>query len=188
MSQQSDRFGRAAEYFETVFKQVTPAQWEQPTPCADWNVRQLMNHVLVEQLWVPPLLAGRTVADVGSAFDGDQLGDDPDGAWQAAVAESRAQFEAPGAMAGVVHLSYGDDSVENYCDQMTLDALVHGWDLANAINVDTSLPPDLVEWAYETVLPMQELLTASGMFGTPIEVSETSTTQEKLLGLLGRAI
>lgn len=184
---QPDTFDAAADFFNSVIEQVIPAQWDAPTPCDEWNVRQLINHVVVEQLWVPPLLDGKTISDVGASLDGDQLGTDPKLAWVEAVTLSRAAFSQSAAMSGTVHLSYGDDSVANYCDQMTLDALVHGWDLAVAIDTDATLPPDLVAWAWELVAPNQELLTASGMFGTPLDVPNTADSQTRLLAVLGRA-
>jgi ketosteroid isomerase-like protein len=52
-------------------------QWDLPTPCAEWSVRGLVNHVVGEDLWTKPLLEGRTIADVGDALGGDLLGDDP---------------------------------------------------------------------------------------------------------------
>lgn len=186
MSQHAARFDQASRYFESVVEQVGEGQWSNSTPCDEWSVRDLVNHVVVEQLWAPPLLEGKTIADVGTVFDGDQLGPEPKEAWKEAVLESRAWFAAPGAMERTVHLSYGDESATNYCDQMTLDALIHGWDLARAIGVDEGLPDDLVEWAYAAFLPMQELLTGSGMFGSPVPVADSGNQQSMLLALLGR--
>ncbi len=186
MSEQSERFERAADFFGSVVDQISDSQWDEPTPCDEWNVRGLLNHVVVEQLWAPLLLEGKTIADVGSTFDGDQLGSEPKEAWRESSLESRAWFGSPGAMERTVHLSYGDDSAVNYCDQMTVDALIHGWDLARAIDADETLPTDLVDWAYGALLPMQELLIASGVFGTPVEIPESADQQSKLLGLLGR--
>ena len=49
------------------------------TPCTEWDVRALVNHVLGEIRWAVPLFAGSTIAEVGDRFDGDLLGDDPVG-------------------------------------------------------------------------------------------------------------
>ncbi len=186
MSESAARFARAADFFEGHVQVVPDSSWSNQTPCADWNVRALVNHVAGEQLWAAPLLRGKTIVEVGDQFDGDVLGDDPAGSWVLAAAESRRAFAAPGALDGVVHLSYGDESATNYCDQMTLDCLVHGWDLARGIKVDEVIPDELVDWAIAAVEPMQEMLTASGMFGTPLAISDKADNQTRLLAMLGR--
>ena len=60
-----------------VRRGVGEDQWGAPTPCADWDVRELVNHVAGEDLWTAPLLEGSTIEEVGDRFDGDLLGDDP---------------------------------------------------------------------------------------------------------------
>src|SRR3954451_13477746 len=91
-------FRGAAENFSRNVHAVADTQWHDPTPCTDWDVRMLVNHVTVEQLWVPPLVDGATVADVGDRLDGDQLGEDPRATWDTAVRAARASFGAPGAL------------------------------------------------------------------------------------------
>ncbi|HEX2297902.1 MAG TPA: maleylpyruvate isomerase N-terminal domain-containing protein, partial [Pseudonocardiaceae bacterium] len=51
--------------FDRRVEAVAPDQWNNPTPCTEWDVRALVNHLVTEQLWVPLLLDGATVEDVG---------------------------------------------------------------------------------------------------------------------------
>src|SRR4051812_12240655 len=82
---------RTVENWQRILDDVTADQWDDPTPCTEWNVRALVNHVVGEELWVRPLLEGSTIEQVGDRFDGDLLGDDP-------VARGReASAEAVGA-------------------------------------------------------------------------------------------
>src|SRR5712691_6871143 len=144
-----DRYERGLAQFGHRLHQVRSDQWSLATPCSDWDVRALVDHVAVEQLWVPALLAGQTVADVGDRFEGDQLGADPVGTWDRAAAAAGQAFGAPGALDRTVHLSYGDSPVRHYCREMTFDLVVHAWDLAMAAGLDTRLDPDLVADADE---------------------------------------
>jgi len=180
-------FERAVDGFGAHVHAVGGGQWHDATPDTEWDVRMLVNHVTVEQLWVPPLVGGKSVADVGSSLDGDQLGDDPSATWDAAVAASRAAFAAPGALERHVSLSSGAKNVAEYCWEMTIDALVHSWDLARGIGTDDTLDPELVALAYDQVLPIAEHLQETGMFAPPVLVPDDAPLQTKLLGLFGRA-
>lgn len=176
----------ALDLFAGHVHRVGPDQWAAATPCTDWSVRDLVNHMTVEQLWVPPLLAGDTPAGVGDEYDGDQLGDDPVAAWDAAAADARAAFAEPVALARTVHLSYGDRPAESYCTEMAVDAVVHSWDLARGIGADDVLPPELAEFALEQVEPQTAMLAASGLFADPVPVPPGADAQTRLLGLTGR--
>ena len=88
--------GRALTRFGDLGHSVGADQWHAPRPCTEWDVRQLVNHLVVEQSWVPPIHAGRTMHDVGDAFDGDQLGADPVGAWDRSSTASGAALDRAG--------------------------------------------------------------------------------------------
>ncbi|AXI76759.1 TIGR03086 family metal-binding protein [Peterkaempfera bronchialis] len=161
-------------------------QWKAPTPCTRWTVRDLVNHLTVEQLWVPPLMEGATLAEVGDRFDGDQLGDDPVGTWRRAATAARDAVIRHGALDATVHLSAGDTPAVEYCSQLTTDAAVHTWDLARATGGDTRLAPELVAFARREVEPYADQLSAGGLFAPPVEVPDDADEQTRLLALLGR--
>lgn len=81
--------------FDRRVRAVRPEQWADPTPCTEWDVRALVNHLVTEQLWAPLLLDGATIEDIGDRFDGDQLGDDPVAAWASAATATLEAFAAP---------------------------------------------------------------------------------------------
>jgi uncharacterized protein (TIGR03086 family) len=146
----------------------------------------LVNHVAVEQLWVPLLVAGSSVGEIGDRFAGDMLGDDPVAAWDAAVDAARSAFGAPGALETTVVLSSGEKSTAEYCWEMTTDALIHSWDLARGIGADETLDAELVGLVYEQVLPIADHLQETGLFAPPVPVPDEAPLQTKLLALFGR--
>src|SRR6201987_2603541 len=101
-------FGRAVAEFDARLGQIGDHQWRDPTPDEDWTVRDLVNHVVGEDLWAPPLLAGCPSGEVGDRFDGDVLGAEPGAAWAAASAGAVRAVRQDGAMDRIVHLSFGD--------------------------------------------------------------------------------
>ena len=67
---------RSIDAFGARLHAVKDDQWGLPTPCQDWNVRTLVNHIVSENLWTAPLFSGQTIAEVGDRFEGDLLGED----------------------------------------------------------------------------------------------------------------
>jgi uncharacterized protein (TIGR03086 family) len=177
---------RAADEFGRRVEKIEPDQWSGPTPCDDWDVRTLVNHLVYENRWVPDLMAGKTVAEVGDRFDGDLLGDDPKGAWRDSVAQAVAVFAAEGALDRTVHLSFGDVPGGEYASELTSDLTVHAWDLAVAIGDDASLDPALVSFTFRLWRGREQLLRNSGLFADPVEVAADADEQTRLLALLGR--
>lgn len=179
-------YGRALAAFGARVHAIAPDQWGCPTPCRDWEVRTLVNHLVAEQLWVPQLLAGKRVADVGADFGtGDVLGADPAAAWDAASSAAAAAFAEPDALERTVHLSYADRPGEEYAREMLFDLVVHAWDLARGISGDENLDHDLVEAVYAAIEPDTDL-TASGLFDEPVPVPAGSDEQTRLIAFTGR--
>ena len=110
-----EAYRRSLTGFAETVRQVGPDQWERPTPCTEWTVRALVNHVVSEELWSVPLLAGSTIADVGDRFDGDLLGNDPVAATEDAVKQADAAVGEAGVVGRTVHLSFGDSRPTSTC-------------------------------------------------------------------------
>jgi uncharacterized protein (TIGR03086 family) len=178
---------RAVASFGARVHAVKDDQWDAATPCSEWNVRTLVNHIVGENRWMPPLLEGQTIAEVGDRFDGDLLGDDPKAAWDASAAEAVEAVQADGAMDRTVHLSFGDFPGREYTMQVFADLMIHGWDLARAIGADERLDPELVEACTAWFTPMEEAYRSSGAIGPRPEVPPDADAQTRLLAAFGRA-
>ena len=161
-------------------------RWDDPTPCAGWDLRALVNHVVAGNFWVAPLVEGETIAEVGDRYDGDLLGDDPVAAYDRSAAEAKAAGLAPGAMNAPCAVSYGPVPGEVYLGHRLIDVVIHGWDIARATGQDATLDPELVEWCVAVIEPQLAMLQASGMFGHGVDVGEGASEEDRLLATLGR--
>ncbi len=141
---------------------VDAGQWQQPTPCTEWSVRDLVNHVVGEDLWTGPLLQGSTIEEVGDRFDGDLLGDAPVARARAAAAEATAAVADRLPRGGTVHLSYGEEQLDEYVYQLAADHLVHGWDVAVATRADAAFDPELVDAIAGWYAEREELYRSAG--------------------------
>ncbi|MER5394302.1 TIGR03086 family metal-binding protein [Saccharopolyspora sp. NPDC002686] len=173
--------------FDARVQRIEAEQWDNPTPCSEWNVRDLLNHLVGEQLWAPWLLDGATLDEVGDRFDGDVLGNDPIKAWTRAADAARRAWDAPGATSGEVHVTGGVIPAEDYGWQMTADLAVHAWDLARGIGADEQLNPELVADLYTVLAPQVSAWQDLGIFAPPRDVPLGADQQTRLLALLGRA-
>ena len=174
-----------AEFTDRV-RRVRPDQWSAPTPCADWDVRALVNHVVGEDRWTAPLFAGATIVEVGDRFDGDLLGADPAGNTAEAAKEAEAAVGEPGALDRTVHLSFGETPAREYAEQLLADHLVHAWDLAVAIDADPRLDAEAVHHCAAWFAAREELYRGAGAIGPAVDVPPGAGEQDRLLAAFGR--
>lgn len=186
MTKQLEMFLRSVDEFDKRMLVVRDLDMEKATPCTEWNVRALINHLVYEDKWAVPLLAGKTIAEVGDAYDGDLLGNDPHLAWKKASEEAKTAAQEPEATERTVHLSFGDLSGGDYLDQLTADHVIHGWDLAHATNGEVNLDPDLMDYVFAYAAPIKDSLKSSGAYGETIEPPPDADQQTKLLAVFGR--
>lgn len=184
MSEVIDAYIRSLDEIDQMVRAIGDDQWGDPTPCTEWSVRDLVNHVVGEDLWAPLLLDGKTLEEVGDRFDGDLLGDEPVAVW------TRARDGALQAIDGwsgrPVHTSMGQIPAEDYIEQLFTDHLIHAWDLARGIGANEELDPDLVNECYRRSLPHDQMIRASGVFGSQVVAPAAAGPQERLLALYGR--
>ena len=179
-------YSRAMESTQRYISGIRGDQWTSSTPCAEWNVKQIVNHLVGENLWAGELFAGKAVADVGDRLEGDLAGEDPIAAYERSVAFAKRAVEAPGAMEATCHLSFGDHQGAEYAKQLFLDTFIHGWDIAKATGQATRLDSALVSACYPIAEELRGLFGSFGVFGDDLSAEQADDQQTKLLGLMGR--
>ena len=145
-----------------------------------------MRHVVEEELWVPPLFAGRTIAEVGDSLSGDLLGDDPVRVFEQASAAAVDAVREPGALERTVHLSFGDFPGGEYAMQVGADHLVHSWDLARAVGVDATLDVESVAAVRAWFADREDAYRSGGAIGPRVPLPDGAPAQDDLLARFGR--
>jgi uncharacterized protein (TIGR03086 family) len=183
----------SAERNLALLAHVGPGQWDDPTPCAEWNVRALVGHLIVGRWIYRGILRGDSVAELRSILDrqSELVGPAPLAACEEAVRALRAAFSEPGALERTVrHTTMGEMPGSRLLVQWTADAIVHSWDLATAIGADPGLDEPLVDFAYAfyTAPPFVDGgLYATGYFVAPIgPLPPGATPLDRLIHLVGR--
>jgi uncharacterized protein (TIGR03086 family) len=183
---QAELHRRAVEEFDARVRAVADDQWELPTPCSDWNVRQLVNHLVYEDRWTVPLMGGSTIAEVGDRYEGDLLGDRPKAAWEESSTDAVQAVSADGALERIVDLSSGPTPAREYVSQLFADHLIHAWDLARAVGADERLDPELVDACAAWFASMEDTYRAIGAIGDRPETPPGADAQTVLLAAFGR--
>ena len=186
MTEITELHRRALDATGAVVAGISAGQLDLATPDADWDVRELLMHVIGGNLWAAELAAGLTIEQVGDRFSGDVIGADPTGAYERSAAAAAAAFEAPGALDAPCAVSYGPVPGSVYAGHRFLDVLIHGWDLAEATGQETTLDPELVDACTQVLEPQVEAFRAAGVVGPAIPAAPGASAQTKLLAMLGR--
>jgi uncharacterized protein (TIGR03086 family) len=172
---------QAHHEFGTRLRQVI--DWEAPTPDDEWNVRDLVRHVIIEQQWVPYLLGGGSIGTAQFAIS--PLGDDLAAEWHVySLAATTAWSDA--APETMVTLSYDTVPVAEYLREQVSDVAIHSWDLARAVGADEHLDDALVEAVWTVFEPQKDTLAASGLYAPPVPLAEDAPLQFRLLAVTGR--
>jgi uncharacterized protein (TIGR03086 family) len=191
-----DRFLAVSAGFEHRLRAVRPEQWTWPTPCTEWNVRQLVNHMARANLSYVHLLDGGTSADFIGLRDVDALGADPVGAYRLSALGCAEAFASPGALGQVLDHPLGQMTGQQALAVRTTDSAVHTWDLARAVGADDRLDAELVGWidghlgdiyAGLPETPVAADTTHRFFAAPPGVLADDATEQDRLLHRMGRA-
>jgi uncharacterized protein (TIGR03086 family) len=185
-------FGEAQEALRGVVDRIAGDQWEREVPegmrylDGQRTVRDIVNHHARDDAWVPEVLAGRTLAEVGDRYDGDLLGADPRAAYKefaeraTAAVRDCTDFERP------VHLSYGAFPARTYLLHIIIFRGFQAYDLARFLGMRPQLSDALVAGLSELIAPHAERLRGLGVFGPAVPVAADAPPLDRLLGLSGR--
>jgi uncharacterized protein (TIGR03086 family) len=194
---EQDVFIKADQALNRVVEQIRDDQWDMTMP-ADFatravdhpiTLREVINYHAYDDAWVPDMLAGRTMDEVGiDKHKGDLLGDDPKGTFARIVAAACAAAESlsDAELDRTVHCSFGDFSAREYFWQITTFRGLRANDIAKAIGVNPTLPADLIQGMWDQITPHAEEWRKIGVFGPAVPVPDDAPLQSRLLGLTGR--
>ncbi|MFA5886058.1 MAG: TIGR03086 family metal-binding protein [Acidimicrobiia bacterium] len=125
---------RVVDETDRLVEHTTPEDLATPTPCADWCVRDLLNHITGGATMFAVSAESGAVPDemLGQLLGGDNLGDDYKGAWQVASRRALAAFDDPAVLDKLVTLPFGEMPAGVALSIAVFDVATHATDLARA--------------------------------------------------------
>ena len=180
MTDIQDRYRQVSNGFDATVRSVTPDKWEVQSPCEQWRARDVVAHVVEGHRGV---IAGVR----GGESKPLRADEDPKEAWKEA---SRAVNEITGdpeARAKEIDGPIGKMPAGEIIDRfVTMDLLVHTWDLARAVGADEHLDEDSIRRAYEALKPMDAMIRQPNVFGPKLDPPSGADLQTEFLYFLGR--
>lgn len=183
---------RVTRRAKEVASGVTQDQATDATPCSQWSVLDLFNHLIGGLEFTAGCITGN-VPDIRpneaeSSFQGETDVAVLIRAYHVAVDRALALAAGPGALERTAMTPFGEMAVARIMTGTVMDQLVHCWDLARATGQDTTLDSEMVEFAYVMLVSggFADMGRQAGFIGPEVTVPDSASTQDKMIGYMGR--
>jgi uncharacterized protein (TIGR03086 family) len=177
-----ERIERATKHASKAVHGVKADQLDQATPCSEFDVRALLNHMLggLEML--------RTAAEGGESKmpEGDQFGADPGKEYDERAAKLVDAVRQAGTLERTWKMPFGELPGQMMASIAFVEHVTHGWDLAKATGQDTTIPDDLIAECRGVVEPTDAMWRMDGVLKDKLEVPGSASATERYAAFMGR--
>ena len=173
-----------------VLRKVERQDLTKPTPCASWDVRDLINHFVGTAYWFAATVSGDQglLAPQGH----DHTAGDYVAAYEQSIGVTLEAFAADGALERLVKVPFGEFPGAALRGFAATDHFTHGWDLARALGLDTDLAPELagalLDQARAGIGDSLRGPDTQAPFGVARPAPEGATPADRLAAYLGRDV
>lgn len=175
---------QALAVFGNAVRDVAEHEWDLPTPSTEWNVQQVVAHVVLGEAHLPTVLSGETTT-TQTSFSVDMLGSSPLAAWRGTALKAIEAARAEGVADQIFELDMGTVPGHQLLGYRITDNVVHAWDVLVAVGRPEPIDEQLADWLLDFWRPMAGQIGESGFFAAPTTPASL-TASDRLLALLGR--
>ncbi|MFD4357535.1 TIGR03086 family metal-binding protein [Nocardia sp. NPDC058518] len=185
---ETERVAHAATPLSKLIRTVDPARLSDPTPCAEFDIRALINHLL---FWGPSLVGAAHKEAIAPPATAESDVDLTAGDWAAALDAHldalTTAWRGPAAWQGLTHMGGPTELPAPLVGGMVVgELIVHGWDLARALGTTPHWDDDLLRETYDETAATAEQGRQMGIYGPEVPVAATAPLLDRILGLTGR--
>ena len=160
----------------TVVRGIRPDQLTAPTPCSEYDVRGLIDHLLH---WGPSLARASRHSDGRPQPGGHPV--------ERQLDMLVAAWSVPEAWQGMTSMGGPQEMPARMIGAMAVgEVVVHGWDLARATGQQVAWDETLLEFLHDEVAKTAELGREMRAYGAEVSVPQTAPVLDRMLGLTGR--
>jgi uncharacterized protein (TIGR03086 family) len=177
-----ERIEKAVQHASKVVHGVKDEHYGEQTPCTEFKVKDLLNHMIGGLEMLRDAAAGGSPA----MPDGDQFGADPGKEYDARSAKLLDVLREPGVLDRTWKMPFGELPGQMMAGICFVEHVTHGWDLAKATGQDTTISDELIAEARGVVEPMDAMWRMQGVCGPVVAVPETASETDRFAGFMGR--
>ena len=174
-----DALDKTFDHTHRVIAGITADQYDQPTPCSEWTVRQVMEHTM-------SVVAGMGAAVAGQPRSEFELAADPGAQFEQIAAATSAAWRGDGVLDRTIDFGTRSMPGRVLANINLLDTATHSWDLAVATGQHADLPDDVAQAAFEASQVVVSPELRSGRFGPEVEAPAGAGATDRLVAFLGR--
>ena len=176
----------AADAAARTVDNVRPAQFGDPTPCPEWDVRTLLNHLILWTSYSAERRAhGESVSEELMAKD---FAAEPGfaAAYRAQLDRALAAWADPAAWERDLNVMGTPTPAADVASLLLAEIVLHAWDLAAATGQSYAVGDKAAEAALTAVAANAELFRQYKGFAEPVPVAADAPVLDRVLALSGR--
>ena len=180
-----DRLARSFAAVGELIDAIQPDQWSEPTPCMDWTVHRLVEHLVGKNLVFAAVLAEQPLPQRGDGMPRSRLAR----AYRESAEMLVDAFGQPGVLDRAYQGPLGKATGAERLKIRMYDLLAHGWDLAQALGRPVELPEDAAEESLAFArADGRAVRPGGGCFGPARPVADAAPAIIRLVAFLGRDV
>lgn len=172
-----------------VIARLTDDDWDRPTPCDEWSVRDIVNKMLASTLTFAAFgRRERLDPPLDLVHPTEMLGDDPLGTFQAAAAECRAVWRADGALDGTAPSTVGEFPAKAVLNARIFDTTILTWDVARAADVPHHLSDELAGYVHHVAVRLVDNVRSVSRerYKDALDVGDEAPIVDRMVAVTGR--
>lgn len=181
-----DQLTAAADEAARIVAGTTPAQFAQSTPCPSWDVRGLINHLV---LWTSYSFELRAhSAKVGEELTERDFAGEPDyaAAYRAQLDRALEAWRPARVWESEIDTGSATMPAREVAEMILMELVLHGWDLASATGQEFTVPEEVAETVGAAVAGVAEMYRQYDGFADEVAVADGAGALERALAKSGR--
>lgn len=181
-------YKRAVDQTGRIVAGVKSDQLGDTTPCADWDVKALLNHTIAVAVAFGGSARGEAFDPTPFGEGVDNVGDDASTSYAAAAKAIHAALERPGVLDGNWFMPFGEVPAQMGVAFCTLELSQHGWDIARATGQTPDFDDEVSGVALDTAKAAGDVVRQPGVFGPEADCPESAPLHDRVAAFVGRRV